>query len=186
MRHGEYERRRRALDTQYREDLELIRAGYQAKLRALEMLWFASPATDAAARGPVPSVGGDPGRDELEEERPAPAALPSRNETQGEVETQTNSETQSPETQGSEMQPSETQEPVRQMPPGGLVEAIRDVLPQLPEVFDRHALEKALGFAPPRSTTVRILLEMWHGKELAIEESSLGRRPTKYRKVVGI
>jgi hypothetical protein len=43
MRHSEYERRRRALEMQFREDIELLRAGYQAKLRALEMLWFTSP-----------------------------------------------------------------------------------------------------------------------------------------------
>ncbi|PYQ57621.1 MAG: hypothetical protein DMF53_22135 [Acidobacteria bacterium] len=43
MRHEEYERRRRALEAQFREDLELLRAGYQAKLRALEMLWLAPP-----------------------------------------------------------------------------------------------------------------------------------------------
>jgi hypothetical protein len=43
MRHEEYERRRRALEAQFREDLELLRAGYQAKLRALEMLWLIPP-----------------------------------------------------------------------------------------------------------------------------------------------
>jgi hypothetical protein len=43
MRHSEYEQRRRALEEQYHADAELLRAGYQAKLRALEMLWLASP-----------------------------------------------------------------------------------------------------------------------------------------------
>ena len=32
MRHDEYERRKRALETQLREDVELLQAGYQAKL----------------------------------------------------------------------------------------------------------------------------------------------------------
>jgi hypothetical protein len=42
MQHGEYERRRRVLEAQFREDVELLRAGYQAKLRALEMIGLPS------------------------------------------------------------------------------------------------------------------------------------------------
>src|SRR6185436_11094863 len=42
MRHDEYERRQRALETQFREDVELLQAGYQAKQRALEMIWMMS------------------------------------------------------------------------------------------------------------------------------------------------
>jgi hypothetical protein len=42
MRQSEYEQRRRALETQFQADVELLRAGYQAKLRALDMIWLAS------------------------------------------------------------------------------------------------------------------------------------------------
>jgi len=40
MRDREFELRRRALEGQFQADVELLRAGYQAKLRALEMLWL--------------------------------------------------------------------------------------------------------------------------------------------------
>jgi hypothetical protein len=43
MRHQEYERRRRALEQQLQADLDLIRAAYAAKLRALEAVWLHSP-----------------------------------------------------------------------------------------------------------------------------------------------
>jgi hypothetical protein len=42
----EYERRRRSLEEQLHEDLELIRAAHQARLRALENLWLASNGED--------------------------------------------------------------------------------------------------------------------------------------------
>jgi hypothetical protein len=59
------------------------------------------------------------------------------------------------------------------------------VLPQLPEIFDRHELEKALGFKPRKSTLARILSDMSYGKELEIVEPSHGRHPARYRKTAG-
>ena len=38
----EYQQRRQALEEQLQSDLNLIRAGYEAKLRALEMIWLTS------------------------------------------------------------------------------------------------------------------------------------------------
>ncbi len=72
MQHSEYEKRRRALEKQYAEDRDLLRAAHEAKLRSLEALWLASPPpTEAAAATTepvvVPSAGGDPGREEPEE-----------------------------------------------------------------------------------------------------------------------
>ncbi len=49
MRSEEYERRRQAVQAQFQADLDLIRAGYEAKLRALESLWLSSPAGVPAA-----------------------------------------------------------------------------------------------------------------------------------------
>jgi hypothetical protein len=170
MRHSEYEKRRRALEKQYDEDRDLLRAAHEAKLRSLETLWLASPPTEAAAATePVPSYGGDPRREEPESENPA------ANETQARSETQTTNETQTT---------SETQEDVR-LPRGGLRDAIEDALPRLPEIFDRQELERALGFTSRRSSLVRILKELWAEKTLEIVEFSEGRRPTKYRKVAG-
>jgi hypothetical protein len=51
MRSEEYERRRQAVQAQLQADLDLIRAGYEAKLRALESLWLSSP-VGAPAAGP--------------------------------------------------------------------------------------------------------------------------------------
>jgi hypothetical protein len=134
MQDSEYEERRRALEKQYAEDLELIRTAHLARLRALEALRQA------------------PGRTQ------PPAAVADR------------------------MPPTARKADPR-VPRRDLRQAIQDVLPQLTEVFDRHQLEKALGFEPPRSTLVRILREMWADKELAIESYSSGRTVTKYRKL---
>ena len=45
----EYERRRQAIQAQLQADLDLIRAGYEAKLRALETIWLSAPTGDPAA-----------------------------------------------------------------------------------------------------------------------------------------
>lgn len=165
MRHSEYEKRRNALEKQYDEDRELLRAAHEAKLRSLETLWLASPPTEAAVTPEqVPSEEGDLLREEPVQESPA------AHETQARSETQT---------------PNETQEEVR-LPRGGLRDAIESTLPRLPEIFDRQELERALGFTPRRSSLVRILKDLWSEKTLEIVEYSEGRRPTKYRKVGGL
>ncbi len=71
MRDDEYRKLRRALEEQREADLELIRAGYRAKLHALDMLWES------------PRVPGE-------------RALPAAPETQPRAETQKPAETQSP------------------------------------------------------------------------------------------
>lgn len=129
MRKSEYEKRRRALEKQYEEDLELLRAAHHARLHALEALFASSTAA----------------------------------ETQAVFETQAR----------------------RALPPGELKQAVLNAFPQLPEIFVRHDVEKALGFTPARSSLVRILRDMWMDGELKIEEISEGRMRTKYRKVAG-
>jgi len=171
MRHSEYERRQRALEQQYREDLELIRTAYQAKLHALETLWLASPAPARAADEPVPSEGRDLGREEAE--RPVPAEARATSETQAASETQGLSETQPP---------NETRETVR-LPRGGLLNAIREVLPQLPEFFIKHDVVQALGFVPPRATLFRVLEELRDEKLIEIVKFSRGSTLTRYRKL---
>jgi hypothetical protein len=175
MRHNEYEKRRRALEKQYEEDLELIRTAHLAKLRALEMLWLASA---------VPSAGGDPWGEEQEGKKPLPDETQSPGETQETGGPQGSSEEQVPVgTQVEKQHPAGQPEKIRLTSPGGLKRAVQNVLPQLPEVFDRHDLEEALGYEPARSTLVRILEKMWADKELGIETYSRGRKATRYRKV---
>jgi hypothetical protein len=74
MRHSEYEQRRRALEEQYLADAELLRAAYQAKLRALEMLWLVSPDVSVLpSRSPRLLSGETPA---LPVQSPAPALPP--------------------------------------------------------------------------------------------------------------
>jgi hypothetical protein len=74
MRHSEYEQRRRALEEQYLAGAELLRAAYQAKLRALEMLWLVSPDVSVLpGRSPRLLSGETPA---LPVQSPAPALPP--------------------------------------------------------------------------------------------------------------
>jgi hypothetical protein len=58
MRQSEYEQHRRALEAQFQADVELLRAGYQAKLRALEAVWLSSMEEALpAAPPPLPAPG---------------------------------------------------------------------------------------------------------------------------------
>jgi hypothetical protein len=52
----------------------------------------------------------------------------------------------------------------------------------LPERFDKFDLQKALGFAPRRSTYHRVLCLLVRDGVLAVETPAAGRYPTVYRK----
>jgi leucyl aminopeptidase (aminopeptidase T) len=56
MRDEEYRKLRRALEEQREADLELIRAGYRAKLHALDMLWERPAAPDERALPAAPET----------------------------------------------------------------------------------------------------------------------------------
>jgi hypothetical protein len=103
MRKSEYEKRRRALEKQYEEDLELLRSAHHARLRALEALFASSTEHQGE---PIPSVA-------------STGALP----------------VESRERQA--------------LPQGWLEQAVLDALPQLPEVFVRHDVERRSGSRLP-------------------------------------
>jgi hypothetical protein len=94
MRHSEYERRRRALEEQCRADLELVRAAYEAKIRALEMLWLVAPEAGVLTANPTNLLSGEtsppeepPSRQALHlPEPPAPPVRRQRGQTQAEIE----------------------------------------------------------------------------------------------------
>jgi len=168
MRHGEYEQRRRALERQFREDVELLRAGYQAKLRALEMLWLVPPG-EALPAGPSALGAGE--------------ALRLR-ETLVESETLTENETVSP----SETLP--VPEPVPEPPApepaqrrGQVREDLAECFAELPEVFDQRDVVRALGYTVSRATLFRIFGELLREKRIVMEEGSSGPHPTRYRKL---
>lgn len=60
---------------------------------------------------------------------------------------------------------------------------VEDVLPVLPELFDKDDVIRALGWEPHRATLQRALDQLRVGKKIAIETRGEGRRPTRYRKV---
>jgi hypothetical protein len=153
MRHSEYEQRRRALETQFREDVELLRAGYQAKLRALEMLWMASPETRRLS------------------------------ETLDSSETQEVSETvSSPEAPEPAQEPAPpAQEPESRR--GMVREEIEAAFEALPEEFDRQDLIRVLGYEPPRATLFRVLNQLVAEGWLSIASYSIGRSSTRYSKL---
>jgi hypothetical protein len=153
MTRSEYEQRRRALEAQLAADLELVRAAHEARLRALESLWRASPEEGAAAAPAVP-IGTQTG-----------------NGTQPEIGTQTG--TQAPPAAAS---------PVRRG--YGMIDGdVEEALDALPEVFDKVALVRELGYEPPRSTLHRVLQGLVRAGKIEIKSYSEGRTRTKYRKV---
>jgi DNA-binding PadR family transcriptional regulator len=58
-----------------------------------------------------------------------------------------------------------------------------DLLPQLPERFDKNDVQRALGFTPSRSTLFRALEELQMEGVIAVETAGSGRTPSKFRKV---
>jgi hypothetical protein len=162
MRHGEYEQRRRALETQFREDVELLRAGCQAKLRALEMLWMASPG------------------------EALPAAASAASETRRLSETLDSSETQpvsetvgSPEAPKSSVTAAQGPESRR----GMVLEDIEAAFEALPAEFDRQDVIRALGYEPPRATLFRVLKQLVSEGWISIVSYSIGRLSTRYAKL---
>jgi hypothetical protein len=93
---------------------------------------------------------------------------PPRRESQGQNETQA---------------PLETQRTRRT---GSAEDEVEDVLPVLPDLFDKDDVIRALGWEPHRATLQRALNRLRIGKQITIEIRGEGRRPTRYRKVGGV
>jgi hypothetical protein len=147
VRQTEYDLRRSALEQQLHDDLELIRASYQAKVRALDSLLEKDHDEEIEVAGETPS----------DDKTPEPA------------------------------EPPEARRPkiTRMAVKGGLKQMVRDVLPQLPEVFDRYELMEALGFEPHRTTLLRALNKLVADGRITLDYLSNGRQPTRYQKVAG-
>jgi hypothetical protein len=155
MRQNEYERRRHALEAQLREDVELLRAGYQAKLRALEMLWLTSPG-EALPAGP-------PACETLRlSETLHSAEKPPARETPPEPET--------------------PKPPDRALRRGQVMDDLAELFPELPEEFDRRDVIRVLGYEPPRATLFRALDQLLFDKHIIVTRYSDGRSPTRYGK----
>jgi hypothetical protein len=155
----EYERRRRAIEEQLHADLELIRAGYQAKLQALDALWLGASA----------------------ERRDAPPEEPTRAETRIETLASAAIETlASAEAQTASPFPAE---PPRKSRRGDVLNDILDILPLLPDVFDKADVVRLLGYEPTRPTLHRAWSRLILEHKIDMERASDGRRPTRFRKL---
>jgi hypothetical protein len=155
MRQGEYERRRHALEAQFHEDVELLRAGYQAKLRALEMVWLTSP-EEALPAGCSASDAVETLR--LSETVPASETLPVR-----------------------ETLPPAPEPPARRR--GQVIDDIEDIFPELPEEFDKKDVIRLLGYDVPRATLHRVFSQLTIDGLIAMAHHSDGHTPTRYRKL---
>ncbi|HEX4960985.1 MAG TPA: hypothetical protein VF173_09115 [Thermoanaerobaculia bacterium] len=172
MKSREYERRRRVLEEQLHADLNLIRAGYEAKLRALESIWLASDAKDEADSPP-----GSPNASEA-----SPSETVSRETVR--------SETVASETILSETVPSETvqtktvgEAPAPARERRDLLSDLLVALPGLPKVFEKRDIYQALGYVPARATLYRAIDTLKEDKQIVIARYSEGGQRTQYRKV---
>ena len=64
------------------------------------------------------------------------------------------------------------------------VAAVEQILPHLPEVFDKNDVVRLLGWDPPRATLFRALSALVSEERLTIERYSTGRVSNVYRQKV--
>ncbi len=156
MTRDEYDERKRLIDEQHRATIELIEAGRQAQLRALDLVWLSGgdggvpllPRVEGQAPGrPVRMLpSGASSEDAPRDPEPAPA-------------------------------------PAKRRGVYELLEKIEAVLPSLPEVFDYHDLRRALGVELDRAAMRRNLLLLVGEEILAKEGTTRGRFRLLYRKL---
>jgi len=64
-----------------------------------------------------------------------------------------------------------------------VVTDLDDVLPELPEIFERRDVIRALGYEPPRTTLYHALVQLQREGAIAIETLSGGGSRVRYRKL---
>jgi hypothetical protein len=77
MNHSDYERRKRGLDDQLAAGIELLRAAHRTQLRALELVWMASPENPTPLPAGFERLAGD-GLTSSAEKVPAASQRPHR------------------------------------------------------------------------------------------------------------
>ncbi|HWM90513.1 MAG TPA: hypothetical protein VN493_07065 [Thermoanaerobaculia bacterium] len=136
MTRSEYEARRRRLDEELRVAMDLVKAGHQAQVQMLDLLWRTAKA--AAADSPIPTA------PPLPEPEPRP----------------------------------------RRRGPGELMDEMMALLPQLPQLFTKDDVGKALSEPADRASLLRVLRELESAGWLRTESRGRGRYPTSYRRLV--
>lgn len=66
--------------------------------------------------------------------------------------------------------------------PGQLWKEVDAVLDQLPEVFDRNDLVKALGYEPDRSALYRVMSGLRRREIITLKASNVGKIPARWQK----
>jgi len=150
----EYQQRRQALEEQLQSDLNLIRAGHEAKIRALERIWFTS---DGPSSPPVETV---------------PDETVARETVPAEVVPETNAADAAEE-------PAVASASDRR----DTLSDLLDALPALPNEFDKSDISRALGYTPSRATLYRVLAKLEKEGKIVTVQSSQGRMKTLYRAV---
>jgi hypothetical protein len=153
LQHKEYQRRRRVIEQQLQEDLELIRAASQARLRALEQLWLAPAGEDPPDDASVTPASAEVVREETLETVTVPHQDPT----------------------------SPAPAPVRRR--GDLLADILEAFPRLPDVFDKSDIVRLLGYEPTRPSLHRVWSHLRRNGQIVIARFSDGRRPQVFRKV---
>ena len=137
MTEEEYQQRKRRLEEQLRQGVELLQAAFR---EALELVWTATAekaavlprtASDSAKASPSP--------------QPAAPARPRQKR-------------------------------------GQLWEDIDAILDQLPEVFDRNDLVKALGYVPDPSALHRVMKGLCRQEIVTLKAHSVGKHPARWEK----
>jgi len=150
MTREEYEGRKRRLEAQLEEGIELLRAGFRQQIRALELVWMTTAAEDVALTSiPAQTTSRKPPAASLATSAAPPTAKPSRRPRQ---------------------------------PAGKLWEDIDAIFDDLPQVFNRNDIVKALGYEPERSSLHRLITSLQTGGVIVLKAHPAGRIPAKYEK----
>ena len=151
----EYEERRRRIDEHHEATIVLIEAGRLAQIRALDLVWLASGA------------GGVPLLPQIED---LALGAPTRLLEAGAAAS------------GKVSAPAPEPPPSRRKPWAAMSE-IERVYEELPEIFDHHDLNRALGYDLNRGAARRNLFVLVEDGVLASEQSESGRFRLRYRKL---
>ena len=79
--------------------------------------------------------------------------------------------------------PSPAPAPRTLRPRYSVITDLEEAFPQLPQVFTRKDIVRALGYEPPRTTLYHALERLQHEGVIAIETRSEGGTTARYRKV---
>jgi hypothetical protein len=155
---AEYQRLRRQIDEELRAGIDMLQAGYRAKVEALDALWVEPPSEKVPATEPELSAPPAP-------EPPAPSSP----------------EPSVPPIPEPAAPPAESKSARRR--DGEIQADLEAALEQVADVFLASDLCRALGYEPPRTSLYRALATLQREGILKIESPGEGRRANLYRRV---